>query len=246
MKAFFAAVTTAALCVGIGFAGPAAADVNDLTGAGAFGVSVNATIPGGPAVSLGPLPSVDLPGGGGNVSTSALSVNAPPVLTAGVLDVSSEGANLGTHAGFSTSTAEVANVNLLSGALTAELITATCTSNGDGSTGSSSLLNASAGGSPLDVSPPPNTTIPIGPIGTIVLNEQIVTNTPGVETKITVNAIHITLNVAGITGDVIISQARCRAAGPDVLNPDGPGGPGAGAPGPAPATPVTARPTLTG
>jgi hypothetical protein len=242
MKAFFAAVTTAVFCVGIGFAGPAAADVNDLTGAGAFGVSVNATVPGGPSVSVGPIPSVDLPGGGGSVSDSLASVNAAPVLTAGVLNVSSEGANLGTHAGFSTSTAEVANANLLTGALTAELITATCTSNGDGSTGSSSLLSASAGGNPLDVSPPPNTTIPIATIGTIVLNEQIVTNTPGVETTITVNAIHITLDVGGITGDVIISQARCRAAGPDVLNPGGPGGAG----GPGAATPVVAEPSFTG
>lgn len=268
MKAFFAAVTPAVLCVGIGFATPAAANVNDLSGAGAFGVSVNASVPGLGSVTAGPIPSVDLPGGGGNVSTSAASVSAPPVVTAGVLNVSSQGANLGSHAGFSTSTAQVANAALLSNALTAQLITATCTSNGDGSTGSSTLVGASAGGNPLDVSPPPNTTIPVGTIGTIVLNEQIVTNTPGVETKITVNAIHVTLNVAGITGDVIISQARCRAAGPDVLNPGGPaggpggpggperpggpGGPGAGAPGPggpgapAAATPVTARPNLTG
>jgi hypothetical protein len=190
------------------------------------------------------------------VSTSAASVSGPPVLTAGVLKVSTEGANLGSHDGFSTSTAEVANANLLSGALTAQVITASCTSNGDGSTGSSTLVDASAGGNPLAVNPPPNTTIPIATIGTIVLNEQIVTDTPGVETKITVNAIHITLNVGGITGDVIISQARCRAAGPDVLNPggpggpggpEGPGGPGAGGPGgPTAATPVTATPRLTG
>jgi hypothetical protein len=33
MKAFFAAVATAVLCVGIGFATPAAADVNDVSGA---------------------------------------------------------------------------------------------------------------------------------------------------------------------------------------------------------------------
>jgi hypothetical protein len=211
MKAFFAAVATAVLCVGIGFATPAAADVNDVSGAGAFGVSVNATAPVVGAVTVGPIPSVDLPGGGGNVSTSAASVSGPPVLTAGVLKVSTEGANLGSHDGFSTSTAEVANANLLSGALTAQVITASCTSNGDGSTGSSTLVDASAGGNPLAVNPPPNTTIPIATIGTIVLNEQIVTDTPGVETKITVNAIHITLNVGGITGDVITVRP---AAGP--------------------------------
>lgn len=258
MKGLAAIVISALLSVAIAMAGPAAADVNDLTGAGAFGVSVNASVTGVGSVTVGPVPSVDLPGGGGNVSTSALSASAPPVLAVGVLNVSSQGANLGTHAGFSTSKAQVLAANLLSGALTAEVITATCTSNGDGSTGLTTLAGAQAGGNGLAVNPPPNTTIPVGTIGTVVLNEQIVTNTPGVETKITVNAIHITLNVAGVvTGDVIISQARCRAAGPDVLtspppNGGGPGGPGgSGGPGgpvgpAAPASPVSGAPRLTG
>jgi hypothetical protein len=65
MKAFFAAVATAVLCVGIGFATPAAADVNDVSGAGAFGVSVNATAPVVGSVTVGPLPSVNLPAGAG-------------------------------------------------------------------------------------------------------------------------------------------------------------------------------------
>jgi hypothetical protein len=238
---------TAVLGGAIATAGPAGADVTDVSGAGAFGVSVNATVPGVPTIAVGPIPSVDLPAGGGSVSTSAASVDASPVLTTDVLKVSSEG-NVGTHAGFSTSTAKVNDTNLLHEALTAEVITATCTSNGDGSTGSTTLVGAQAGGNALAVNPPPNTTIPVGTIGTVVLNEQIVTNTPGVETKITVNAIHITLNVGGITGDVIISQARCRAAGPDVLGgpPGGPGGAG-GAGGPAgPAAPVSAAPRFTG
>ena len=249
MKASIAAVMTAMLCVGIGIAQPVAADVTDLTGAGAFGLSVNANGPGGATFTLGPIPSVDLPGGGGNVSTSAASASVPPVLSATVLNVSSQGGNLGSHAGFSTSTAQLAGADLLSGALTAEVLTATCTSNGDGSTGSTALANAQAGGSALALNPPPNTTIPVGTIGTVVLNEQIVTNTPGVETKITVNAVHITLNVDGFTGDVIISQARCRAAGPDVLIPPAPPGPPVppvlAVTAPAPV-PVVSAPRLTG
>jgi hypothetical protein len=248
MKGLVATVMTALVAVVIAMAAPAGADVTDVSGAGAFGVSVNATVPGVPTIAVGPIPSVDLPAGGGSVSTSAASVDAAPVLKTKVLNVSSQGGNLGSHAGFSTSTAEVNDTNLLQGALTAEVITATCTSNGDGSTGSTKLVEAEAGGNPLAVNPPPNTTIPVGTIGTVVLNEQIVTNTPGVETKITVNAIHITLNVGDITGDVIISQARCRAAGPNVLGgqPGGPGGPG-GPAGPAgPAAPVSAAPRFTG
>jgi hypothetical protein len=104
-------------------------------------------------------------------------------------------------------------------------------------------------GSPVNANPAPNTTIDVLGAITVTLNEQIVTGSPG-ETSITVNAVHVRLNLDGVaTGDVIISQSRCRAAGPDVLG----GGPGAGGPGGAggqgaatPATPVTARPNLTG
>ena len=106
-------------------------------------------------------------------------------------------------------------------------------------------------GSPISVSPPPNTTIDVLGAITVTLNEQIVNDSPG-EASITVNAVHVRLNLDGIaTGDVIISQSRCRAAGPDVLGEgSGAGGPGAGGsggPGTAtPATPVTANPNLTG
>jgi hypothetical protein len=133
-------------------------------GAGAFGVSVNANGPGGATFTLGPIPSVDLPGEGGNVSTSAASASVPPVLSATVLNVSSQGANLGSHAGFSISTAQLGGADVLSGALTVEVLTATCTSNGDGSTGSTTLVNAQAGGNGLAVNPPPNTTMPVGTI----------------------------------------------------------------------------------
>jgi hypothetical protein len=249
-----AVITAALLAVAIAMAGPAAADVTDVGGSGAFGVFVNATVTGGPAVNVGPVPSVDLPAGGGNVSDSLAKVDASPVLKAGLLEVSSQGGNLGTHQGFATSQASVADVEVVKNAvggdplLAADLITAQCTSNGDGSVGQSSIIDGKAGGNPIPVNPPPNTTIPIGSIATVVLNEQIVTNTPGVETKITVNAVHITLNVGGISGEVIISQARCRAAGSNVLGgpPGGPGGAG-GAGGPeGPAAPVSAAPRFTG
>ena len=154
------ALLAALACVALPFGGgSASADVNDVSGAGAFGVSVNANAPVVGTVTVGPTPSVDLPAGGGADSDTLASVNGPPVLTTSVLNVSTQGGNLGSHDGFSTSAAAVNNTNLLSGALTADVITASCTSNGDGSTGASSLLNASAGSNPLDVSPPPNTTV---------------------------------------------------------------------------------------
>lgn len=269
MKGRVAVVLIAILCAGIALAAPASADVTDVSGSGAFGESVNVTVLGSGTVTSGPMPSVDLPsGGGGPVTNSLASVNLPGVLTAGLLNVSTQGTNLGSHSGTSTSSAQVAGATLLSALapslggsplLTADVISSQCTSNGDGSSGSSTLVGLTVAGSPVAVNPPPNTTIDLLGAVTVTLNEQIVTGTPG-ETSITVNAVHVRLNLDGIaSGDVILSQSRCRAAGPDVLEgpPGGPGGPGGaggpggsgGAGGPAavtPATPVRATPNLTG
>jgi hypothetical protein len=269
MKGRIAVVLLAVLCAGIALAAPASADVTDVSGSGAFGESVNVSVLGTGSVTSGPTPSVTLPaGGGGPVTDSLANVNLPGVLTTGLLNVSTQGSNLGSHSGTATSSAQVAGATLLSALapslggsplLTADVISSQCTSNGDGSSGSSNLVGLSVAGSPVNVSPPPNTTIDVLGAITVTLNEQIVTGSPG-ETSITVNAVHVRLNLDGIaSGDVILSQSRCRAAGPDVVGgppggPEGPGGPGgsggpggAGGPGAVtPATPVTANPNLTG
>jgi len=261
MKGRAALVLIAMFCAAIALAVPASADVTDVSGSGAFGESVNVTVLGTGSVNSGPMPSVTLPsGGGGPVTDSLANVNLPGVLTTGLLNVSTQGTNLGSHSGTSTSSAQVAGATLLSALapslggsplLTADVISSQCTSNGDGSSGSSTLVGVSVAGSPVAVNPAPNTTIDVLGAITVTLNEQIVSNTGG-ETSITVNAVHVRLNLDGIaTGDVILSQSRCRAAGPDVLGGPGAGGQGgaggAGGPGgPNAATPVTARPNLTG
>ena len=255
MKGRIAVVLIAILCAGIALAAPASADVTDVSGSGAFGESVDVTVLGAGSVTSGPTPSVTLPsGGGGPVTDSLANVNLPGVLTTGLLNVSTAGTNVGSHVGTSTSSAQVVGATLLSALasslngsplLTADVISSQCTSNGDGSSGSSNLVGLSVAGSPISVSPPPNTTIDVLGAITVTLNEQIVNDSPG-EASITVNAVHVRLNLDGIaTGDVILSQSRCRAAGPDVLG--GGAGAGEGGPGAAtPATPVTANPNLTG
>jgi len=259
MKGRLAVVLLAVLCAGIALAAPASADVTDVGGSGAFGESVDVSVLGAGSVTSGPMPSVTLPsGGGGPVTDSLANVNLPGVLTTGLLNVSTAGTNVGSHVGTATSSAQVAGATLhealapsLGGnpLLTADVISSQCTSNGDGSSGSSNLVALEIAGSPVAVSPPPNTTIDVLGAITVTLNEQIVSDSPG-EASITVNAVHVRLNLDGIaSGDVIISQSRCRAAGPDVLGgPSSAGGPeGAGGPGEAsPATPVTATPNLTG
>jgi hypothetical protein len=260
MKGRVAVILLAVLGAGIALAAPASADVTDVSGSGAFGESVDVSVLGTGSVTSGPMPSFTLPaGGGGPVTDSLINVNLPGVLTTGLLNVSTQGSNLGTHGGTSTSSAQVVGATVLGALapslggdplLTADVISSQCTSNGDGSSGSSTLAGLEIAGSPVAVNPPPNTTIDVLGAISVTLNEQIVSNSPG-ETSITVNAVHVRLNLDGIaSGDVIISQSRCRAAGPDVLEgpPGGPGGPeGPGGPGTAtPATPVTATPNLTG
>lgn len=241
-----AVVLAAVLCVGIAMAAPASADVTDVSGSGAFGESVNVSVLGTGSVTSGPTPTVTLPsGGGGPITDSLANVNLPGVLTTGLLNVSTQGQNLGSHSGTSHSTAQVNGTTLLaalgpalggSPLLTADIISSQCTSNGDGSSGSSNLVGLEVAGNPITASPPPNTTIDVLGAITVTLNEQIVSNSPG-ETSITVNAVHVRLNLDGLaTGDVILSQSRCRAAGPDVSGPEGP----------TAATPVTANPNLTG
>jgi hypothetical protein len=253
MKGRAVAVVLAAMfCIGIAMAAPAAADVTDVSGSGAFGESVNVSVLGSGTVTSGPTPTVDLPsGGGGPITDSLASLDLPGVLTAGVLKVSTDGTNLGSHTGTATSSASVADATVgaalagqLGGSplLEADVISSKCTSNGDGSSGSSNLVDLKIAGNGQPVSPPPNTTIDVIPGAlSVTLNEQIVNDTPG-EASITVNSVHVRVNLPGVaSGDVILSQSRCRAAGPDVLG----GPPKRGGPG-GPATPVTANPNLTG
>ncbi len=197
---------------------PALADVTEVSG-GAFGESVDVTTVLGANVTSGPLPSVTLPAAGAQppITANVLSANVPNTLTTGVLDVSTEGGDLGSHQGFATSSATVADVDALAGRVTAQEVASRCTSNGDGSTGSSTLTNASVLGGSVAVNPPPNTVIPLPGIGTVTLNEQIrPTNGPG-DTSIIVRAIHIRLSGILGNGDVIIAESRCGARGPDVV-----------------------------
>jgi hypothetical protein len=196
--------------------GPAAADVTSV-GGGAYGESVaTKLLAGNVPVNSGPLPQVSLPAaGGGPFTKSAASATVPMLLSAGVLTVSTSGRNLGSHRGTATSSASVANVKLGAGQLTATVVKSSCTASGPGSTGSTTVLGTNLPG--LSANPAPNTVIAVPGLGSVTFNEQIRSNTPGVRTSITVNAIHVRLTNALAAGDIIISHSRCVATGPDVL-----------------------------
>jgi hypothetical protein len=211
-----------AAIAGLGvFAAPAAADVTEV-GGGAFGESVNVTLGGVVPVQSGPLPSVTLPAsGGGPFTASVASASAPAsgaILTTGLLQASTQG-DLGP-AGFSESSASVANVNVFDGRLTATAVRSSCRLEGDSAVSSTTLVGATLDGQALPVNPPPNTTIN-APGMQVILNETIDSGGPGDFSR-TVNAIHIRLLPPLGSGDIIISQSRCRVAGPNVVIPVAP------------------------
>jgi hypothetical protein len=219
-KSHLSAASVAAIASLAIFTSAASADVTKVTGS-ATGLDVDVTLVGGINVNVGPISNVNMsspPGGLGPFTDSVASATAPPLLTAGVLNTRTEGGNLGSHSGFAKSSASVANVNALSGQLTAAVIASECTSNGDGSSGSSTLTTVKLGSTTLPVNPAPNTVIPIpGGLGSITLNEQIRPTNGAGDTSIIVRAIHVRLTSAAANGDIIISESRCGAKGPDVV-----------------------------
>jgi hypothetical protein len=200
-------------------ASPAYADVTSVSG-GAFGESVDVTTVLGVHVTSGPISTVTLPsGGGGPFTQSVLSVSVPNVLSTGVLNVSTQG-TLGASGG-SSSSADVAGVSALGGALTATAIRSSCTVGPNSSSGSTTLVGATLGGLPVALNPAPNTTLTVPGVGSVTLNEQIPTGGAG-NYSLTVNAIHVHLAGPLGNGDIIISQSRCGEAGPDVTIPFAP------------------------
>jgi hypothetical protein len=197
----------------------------------AYGESVDVTLLNALHVTSGPAPSTgELTSNGSNspLDNSATTACVPAitcdVLSAGVLTVHTEGTTGAT--GTVKSTANVADVDALTGILTATAVYSECdiASNG-AATGFTTLTGASLDHSQsLAVTPGPNTNITLsGTVsGTLTLNEQIYDS--GTNT-LTVNAIHLHLTAGSFgTGDIIIAQSQCDAtpAGPAPVIPESP------------------------
>jgi Tol biopolymer transport system component len=198
----------------------------DLVDGSAFGVSVTSAL--GVGV-VSPTPSAagsahEPEDGYGPVSPVG-PVNVLDVVTARLLDARTQGSGVAgeNHLGSATSSARAGALNVL-GALSADAVSSTCTSDGDGSRGSTNLLNASAAGKPLVDAPAANLHVDVPGLASLTLNEQIVSNVPG-DTNITVNGLHLTTlpTPAGAVLDVIVAQSRCRAVGPQGPGGDRPG-----------------------
>lgn len=245
----------AALAVGlVVFPASALADVTGF-GGGAYGVFADVTTPGPVVVTVGPVPMVTAPPGPAGGTATADLVSADPTLVAlgisvaggaTLADVGSTSGLFGTHAGFVSSSTDLAAVTvggalstLLTSFVSADAVSSTCTANGDTVSGSTSIVNGLAiidagllnGTAALAAAPAPNTVValtinnPLDPlgsaivIGSVTLNQQTTVEVIG-ENTITVNAIHITLlavpSIGLLSADIIIGQSRCSVTGPDV------------------------------
>jgi hypothetical protein len=177
----------------------------------AYGESVNIKVFGVIPVTSGPLPTVTLPSSGSAPLTNTLlSITVPNVLSAGVMNVSTQG-TLGPS-GSSQSSAETANA-VVNGLLSASVLRSSCKSGTNGSTGSASAVNLAIAGNPvINGALTPNTTIPVPGIGKVILDEQIVSNS-ATSSSIDVNTVHVVLNGSPATGDIIISHSHCDVTG---------------------------------
>ncbi len=244
------------LVLGALIGGLSASAVLERISGSAYGESVAITTVLGTTVLSGPMPTAgpfDQPTSFSAGPTSLASAAVPGLLTTGVLTVQTAG----TLATGVNSSATVATVNALAGALTATAVSSQCAvePNLGGPSGSTTLTNAFLAGVPLAVNPLPNTslTLSVGTAGsiatgTVTLNEQTFDLTQPT-TAVTVNAIHVRITAGTILAlfpgatsiDIIISHVECDAVvvpvGTVVTPP-----PGVVTPTP---TPVGATPTPT-
>lgn len=196
-------------------AAPASAAPGD---GSAYGVKVDVTLLGQPAVHVGPLAAANT---GGPTTSTLASATAPGILSAGVITTE---AKRDDNSGAVTAKATTADVGLpllkaALGNVGVKAVEAVCTATQEGVKGSSTLTDAKLGSvGTVDANPAPNTQVKVAigvvNVATIIFNEQI-KNDDG---SLTVNALHVKLlgGVVGSlgSGDVIVSSATCGPAAP--------------------------------
>jgi hypothetical protein len=141
-----------------------------------------------------------LPSSGGNLSTSVASVNVAGLASADALKSTTSGS--GTS---SQSQSSAANVNLLNGLITADVVKSNSSASCSGSTASTSgnaqIVNLVAAGQSITVAPNLAVSLPGGI--SLIVDEQ--TSSSGGNTgSITVNALHVT----GPAIDIIVASAH--------------------------------------
>ncbi len=159
------------------------------------------------------------------MGAAAARSRAPPssasvdgVLDLGLLNVSTQGTTSPGPSGSSQSSATVANVDALFGALTADAVNTSCTSNASGSVGSTTIANLELAGVPFSLPTPipPNFGISVPGLATVVLNRQVASDTLG-STSLTVDGLYV--QTLGGLSTIKVAESTCSAVGPDVNAP---------------------------
>lgn len=177
-----------------------------------------------PPVSIPANPHVVLAPSGGSLAASVASFTQAGVVSTGTLTVNTNGTTSPTMAS-SDASARVENLNLLAGLVTATVAQSVSSSTCNGATATSSdantmFVNLVVNGTPIALTPPPNTVIGIPGVATITLNEQVPGGNGTSTSELTINAIHVVL--AGGLGEVIVASAHSDVDCAPVIPPVGP------------------------
>lgn len=157
----------------------------------------------GPAfVKSGPWALATIGCTGGNKTVSVTSVTLAGVGSTGTITDKAFG-QITASGPTANSSSNVQSVNLLSGTITADLITTTAQAAFTNGTGSASatttLLHVKVLGTTLSANPAPNTKITLPGLGYVIVNEQKTTVT-STDAKATVNALNIVVTTSNSFG----------------------------------------------
>jgi hypothetical protein len=173
----------------------------------AFGLSANATLLGNPFISVPPTPDT------GAISTTSSSTTSTPCVAqiVGIVTAHALCANVTIVAfpGKSTASASVADATLVlapAPTITLRVVKSTSTTTCGGSTGTTMIAYLKVGNTVVNTTTvAPNTHLTVEGVA-LLLNEQIPFSTP--DKGLTVNAIHVTVNLLGVNADVIVVSSK--------------------------------------
>ena len=176
----------------------------------AYGLTATATVLGIPLVNLTPTPDT------GAVSTAGSSTTSTPCIASvpGAVAAHVLCANVTTDSptGRSTASASVNDTAIAIAsvpAITLGAVQSTSTTTCAGSSGTTTIAYLKVGSTVVIAKPTaiaPNTTVNVG-IVKLVLNEQTAFSTP--DDGLTVNAVHVTVNVLGVvTANVVVASSE--------------------------------------
>lgn len=181
----------------------------------AFGASVSAA-----SATLAKTPDVAVDATKGVTTGELASVSVANILSTGTLETSASGV-VAENSATTETRATVQSVNILGGAVKADLVVAMASSASNGKTAESNaagstFVNLVVNGKAITGPVAANTRISIPGVATVILNEQS-TSGDGTDTSgITVNMIHVQLlSLLGLTvGDVVVASASSSVGFP--------------------------------